>query len=217
MNYLARIEQYHPDIVEDFLQKKTSSAIPKDLQILIVQLSFAVEIWEKQRNVKRAARLLKARIHSAQGITLGLMACQQRINDSKIYFHVDMNVSNKYWLLDAADQFEDLAKAALVLHKVTEAGRFTEKAVEYRLRANAEISLADMAPPMFLLSNKMKLEDLGFEKKQLREIARKDSDGFYIKLITSLPIDRKNKKQLLYDANIEDAKILDEIENDGPE
>lgn len=216
MNYLARIESLHPDIIEHFIETGESRAIPEDLQLIIKQLSWAVEIWETERNITRAAKLLKMRIKAKQGITLGLMACKQRINDSKLYFNVDCTVSNKYWLLDAADKFEDLNKLAIAQDKLREAGIFHEKATEYRIKANAELSLADMQPPIFLISDKMTLEELGFEKKNLKEIARKHSDGFYVELITKLPVDKSDKRRLLYDAGIEDAKIIEETDDNGP-
>lgn len=217
MNYLARIETLHPDIIEHFMEFGVSQAIPEDLQIIIKQLSWGVEIWETERNITRAAKLLKMRVKAKQGITLGLMACKQRINDSKLYFNVDCTVSNKYWLLDAADKFEDLVKLAVSQDKLQEAGRFLEKATENRIKANSELSLADMQPPIFLISDKMTLDELGFEKKNLKEIARKHSDGYYLELITKLPVDKSDKRKLLYDAGIEDAKIIEEIDNDGPE
>jgi len=217
MNYLARIESLHPDIIEHFMETGMSQAIPEDLQLIIKQLSWAVEIWETERNITRAAKMLKMRVKAKQNITLGLMACRQRINDSKLYFNVDCTVSNKYWLLDAADKFEDLTKLAIAQDKLREAGIFHEKAADYRIKANAELSLADMKPPIFLISNKMDLDEIGFEKKNLKEIARKHTDGFYLGLITQLPIDKKDKRQLIYDAGIEDAKIIEEIDNNGPE
>lgn len=217
MNYLARIETLHPDIIEHFMETGVSKAIPEDLQLIIKQLSWAVEIWETERNITRAAKLLKMRIKAKQNITLGLMACRQRINDSKLYFNVDCTVSNKYWLLDAADKFEDLTKLAIAQDKLREAGIFHEKATDYRIKANAELSLADMKPPIFLISDKMSLEELGFEKKNLKEIAKKHTDGFYLELITKLPVDKSDKRRLMYDAGIEDAKIIEEIDNNGPE
>ncbi|MGV8094504.1 MAG: hypothetical protein AB2L24_21835 [Mangrovibacterium sp.] len=216
MNYLERIEALHPDIVESFLETGVSKAIPEDLQILIKQLSWAVEIWETERNITRAAKQLKIRIRMNQGITLGLMACKQRINDSMLYFNINNTVSNKYWYLDAANKFEDLIKLAVLNDKYSEAGRFLEKATEYRVKANIEISLADLPGINFLISDKMTLDEMGFEKKSLKEIARKHNEGFYIKLITGLPIDKSDKQKLLYDAGIEDAQIIEEVDNDGP-
>lgn len=209
MNYLARIETLHPDIIDHYLDTGQSSAIPEDLQRYISQISWSIEIWEHERNITRAARLLKRRVKADHGINLSERACKERVYDSLNYFQVDNNVSNRFWYLDAADKFEDLAKLAIAQDKLTEAGRFKQKAVEYRIAANTEMSMEDFAPPIFLISDKLSLEDLDLEKKNLKEIARKDSDGYYLKLITQLPIEKEKKASLLKDADIEEAQIVE--------
>ena len=109
-----------------------------------------------------------------------------------------------------------MTRLAIAQDKLKDAGTFHEKALEYRVKANAELSQSDMQPPIFLISDKMTLDELGFEKKNLKEIARKHSDGFYIELITKLPVDKSDKRRLLYDAGIEDAQIIEEIDDNGP-
>lgn len=213
MSNLARIEALHPDIIDHFIETGESKALTPEIQVFIKQISWAVEIWEFERNITRAARDLKRRIKASQGIVLSERTCKERIYDSMNYFQVDNNVSSKYWLMDAADKYEDLMILAIDQNKLSEAGRFKEKATEYRLRANAEISMSDFAAPVFLISDKMTLEDLDFEKKSLKEIARKDSDGYYVRLITQLPIENDKKAKLLKDANIEDAQIIDDESN----
>ena len=42
MNYLARIESLHPDIIEHFIENGISKAIPEDLQLIISQLTWSV-------------------------------------------------------------------------------------------------------------------------------------------------------------------------------
>lgn len=210
MSNLARIETLHPDIIDHYLQTGQSEAIPAELQYYISQISWGIEIWETERNITRAARQLRQRIKAGQRIVLSTRACMERIYDAMNYFQVDSNVSNKFWLLDAADKFESLGKLAIAQDKLTEAGRFMKQAVDYRLQANSEMSLADFAPPVFLVSDKLTLEDLDMEKKNLKEIARKDTDGYYVKLITQLPIEDNEKAKLLKDANIEEAQIIED-------
>ena len=67
---------------------------------------------------------------------------------------------------------------------------------------------------LFLISPELTAEELGFSKKNLKEIAAKHNEGFYIKLIDSLPVENKEKKRLLRDADIQDAEIVEEIQND---
>ena len=57
-------------------------------------------------------------------------------------------------------------------------------------------------------------EQLGFSKKNLKEIAAKHNQGFYVTLIDSLPIETKEKRRLLRDADIQEAEIVEEIPND---
>jgi hypothetical protein len=217
MNYLERIETIHPDIINHFLETGVSKAIDDDLKLLIQQLTIAVEIWDKERNITRAARKLKMRIFAEQRITVGLSICKQRIYDALNYFHVDCTVSNKFWLLNTADKLEDYALIAVKLRKPGEAARITKDALELRLRAKAEVSISDMKAPIILISDKMTLDEMGFEKKSLKEIAGKDNDAFYLKLISGLNTNNTNKKKLAYDAGIEDAKIITEFDNNGPE
>ena len=54
------------------------------------------------------------------------------------------------------------------------------------------------------------MQQLGFQKRSLKEIARKSNDGYYIKLIESLPVEEDEKRRLLRDANIEDVEVMDE-------
>ena len=51
---------------------------------------------------------------------------------------------------------------------------------------------------------------MGLETKSLKEIARKHIEGCYIQLIDGLPIDKKEKKRLLRDADIQDAELVNE-------
>ena len=68
---------------------------------------------------------------------------------------------------------------------------------------------------MFLISNEVTAELLGFTKRNLKEIAQKNNNGFYINLIDSLPVEKEEKQRLLRDANIVDAEIIEEIPEDG--
>ena len=62
---------------------------------------------------------------------------------------------------------------------------------------------------MFLISPNLTPEELGFQKKSIKEIARKNNEGFYINLIDSLPIEKEDKKRLLRDADIQEAEIVE--------
>lgn len=65
-----------------------------------------------------------------------------------------------------------------------------------------------------MISPELTPEQLGFSKKNLKEIAAKHNQGFYVTLIDSLPIETKEKRRLLRDADIQEAEIVEEIPND---
>ena len=82
-------------------------------------------------------------------------------------------------------------------------------------RRSSEIAEADRdLGVLFLISPELTPEELGFSKKNLKEIAAKHNQGFYVTLIDSLPIENKEKKRLLRDAYIQDAEIVEELPND---
>ena len=204
---LARVEALHPDIITDFLDRGTSEGIPLELQRFIQQLQWAVEIREveHERNITRAAQKLRTRIMAVQKVRLSIAACKIRISEALNYFSVDLNVPQKIWDLDTADKLEDLAKVSIKAHDFKTAHRLYKDANEYRRRASTVLSDEDFEPHVFLMDPKITGADLGFEEENLKEIAAKCNDGFYVKLITDLPIEKDQKKQLFKDADVQDV------------
>ena len=76
---------------------------------------------------------------------------------------------------------------------------FSDKAVT----ASTPVSRAEVTP-----------EELGFQKKNLKEIAGKYNRGFYISLIDGLPIESSEKKRLLRDADIQEAEIVEDLSDE---
>jgi len=209
MNAIDRLNTLHPDIINNYLEIGESSAIPKDLQHYIMQISWAAEIWQHERNITRAAAKLKQRVFSTQGVRITERNCRERINDALNFFTVDSNVSQDVWDLHTADRLTDYAKAASLKHDFKTAGQLEKDANFYRQRASTTAKTGTKKIT-FLLTKTLKAEDLGFEDKNMKEIARKHNEGFYIKLISDLPIDKSDKKQLFADAELTDYQ---EIEN----
>jgi len=211
---LEKLESIHPDVVFDFLETGSSVAIAKDMQLFIKQVQWAGEVWERERNTTRAARKLKERIFAVQGIRLNIVTCKARVFQAMEYFDVDHNIPQEIWDRDAANKFEDLMKLAIAQDKLDAAGRFLEKANELRRRANSALNINDLQMPQFLITTKISPEDLGYTNKNMLEISKKASEGFYIKMINDFPISKQEKKSLLSDAEIEDVEFED---IDGPE
>lgn len=208
MSNLARLDTLHPDIINDFIEKGESEGIPVELQQFIHQISWASEIHHYERNITRAARKLKHRVLTTQGLRLTDRTCRQRINDALNFFSVDSNVSSAVWDMQTADRLQDYAKLAALKHDAKAAGHLEERANFYRQRASAESQNTGTKTINFLISKDIKAADLGFTDKNLKEIAKKANDGYYIKLINGLPIEKEQKKALFTDAEIVDYEEL---------
>ncbi len=214
MDYLAKIEALHPDIIDNFLQNGTSEAIPIELQQYIMQLQWSIEIKEYESNITRAAKKLRERVWASQKIRLNINTSKARIYNAMAYFDVDDHIPQKIWDRDAANKFESLAKLAIAQDKLNEAGRFIDRANELRRRANTVDIASGQLQVNYLISTDYKIEDGGFERKNLKQIAAKANKGFYIQLINGLPISDEEKQPLYRDADIEEADF-EEINNNG--
>jgi len=214
MTQLERIEQIHPDLISQFFATGECEAIPEELCLFLQQLQWAMEIYEHERNITRAARRLQQRINAQQHVKIEQRTCMARLYEAINYFQVDNNVPIKIWENQYANQFENLAKMCAVAGDYKTQGKCYERALECRRRAS-EITEADRDLGVtFLFTPELTPEQLGFSKKNLKEIAAKHNQGFYVTLIDSLPIETKEKKRLLRDADIQDAEIVEEIQND---
>lgn len=214
MTQLERIEQIHPDLISQFFATGECEAIPQELQLFLQQLQWAMEIYEHERNITRAARKLQQRINAQQHVKIEQRTCMARLYEAINYFQVDNNVPIKIWENQYANQFENLAKMCALAGDYKTQGKCYERALECRRRAS-EITEADRDLAVrFIISPTITPEMLGFEKKSLKEIAGKYNDGFYLQLIKQLPIETKEKKRLLRDADIQDAEVMEELPND---
>lgn len=208
MDAIDKISGFHPDVIDSFLKTGKSVSIPEDLQKIIMQMTWAMEIYEHERNITRAAKKLALKVHMTQGVSLNFQAAKRRIYSALSYFDSDVNISKTIWLRDSANKFEDLAKFAVELNKPAVAERCMSKALEYRLAATEHENNNSLGV-VYILSSELRPEDLGFRSKNKKEIARKSSEGFYLDLINRLDVDKSQRKQL-----IEDCEIIEEIKGD---
>ena len=182
--------------------------------MFLKQLQWAAEIYEYERNITRAARKLRIRINAEQGERIEERTCMSRIYQAINYFNVDCNVPIKVWENNFANKYEDLAKICAVQRDYKSQKACYDAALECRRRAS-EVAEADRGLGVtFILSPEITAEEMGFAKRSLKEIAAKHNRGFYINLIESLPLEKAEKKRLLRDADIEDAEIIQDIDND---
>ena len=191
---IEKLESVHPDLITTFLTTGDGEGIPEDVKTFLKQLQWAAEIYEYERNITRGARQLKQRIAAQQKISLDVRTCMTRINQAISYFNVDCNVSIK------GDY--KMQKACM------------DQALECRRRASEQAEADRDLGVVFLITPEITPEELGFQKKSLKEIAAKHNRGFYISLIDGLPIESSEKKRLLRDADIQEAEIVEEISDE---
>lgn len=211
---IDRLDAIHPDLISAFLTGGKGEGIPVDIQLFLKQLQWAAEIYEYERNITRAARKLRIRINAEQGERIEERTCMSRIYQAINYFNVDCNVPIKVWENNFANKYEDLAKICAVQRDYKSQKACYDAALECRRRAS-EVAEADRGLGVtFILSPEITAEEMGFAKRSLKEIAAKHNRGFYLNLIENLPLEKAEKKRLLRDADIEDAEIIREIDND---
>ena len=210
MTVLERLDKIHPDLISSFLADGKSAGIPADVQLFLKQIQWAAEIFEYEPNITRASKKLRLRINAEQHIALEERTCKERIYQAINYFNVDNTVSEKIWENHYADKFESIAQLCAAKGDLKTMAMCMEKASEHRTRAAQIADAATTIGITFLIDPCVRPEDMGLETKSLKEIARKHNEGFYIQLIDGLPIDKKEKKRLLRDADIQDAELVNE-------
>jgi len=178
------------------------------------QLQFSAEIYEYERNINRAAKQLRLRILTVQGVDVPIRTCKSRIYAALNYFNIDNNVAIRVWKNDFADRYEDLAKMCIAANDYKSAGKWTQEAERCRTEASEASVRESESAPIFLITPEITAKQMGFTKKSLKKIATKHHEGFYYNLIDSLPIDKNEKKRLLSDADIQDVEIIEETLTD---
>lgn len=211
---IDRLDAIHPDLISAFLTGGKGDGIPIDIQIFLKQLQWAAEIYEYERNITRAARKLRLRINAEQGERIEDRTCMSRIYQAINYFNVDCNVPIKVWENNFANKYEDLAKICAVQRDYKSQKACYDAALECRRRASEVAEVDRGLGVTFILSPEITAEEMGFAKRNLKEIAAKHNRGFYINLIENLPLEKAEKKRLLRDADIDDAEIIQEFDND---
>jgi hypothetical protein len=208
--YLERIESLSPEIISDFRKKGKSNAIPAELQEYIRDLEKVIEIRENKKtdNITRLSReLVKCKPHLTE------RTARQRVSDSYNFFFIDDSISAASWDMVYADKMEDLAKLSLAKGNEQAAFKAFEKAYYYRQKAAARKDYGDFKPLIMIISNKINIQDYGFEKKSLHKIASKAEAGAYLKMIQGLPTSKEEKQKMIDDADLGDYVDYEEVDD----
>lgn len=194
---LLQLRKLSIDDIQTFRVNKHSEVIPVDLQQYILQLD-AVARLNHTNNFS-----LKAAVDLLCGEFPGLTpaAAREVYYDALDYFYFDDRLSATTWDAVYAQQMEDLKTLAIAANKLETAYKCLVKAHEYRTMQR-ESTEVDWQPPVFIISIDVKPEDLGFESRRLLDIARRNEDQQFEKMIDALPIPDADKDRLRSDAGI---------------
>ena len=194
---LLQLRNLSIDDIQAFRVNKHSEVIPVNLQQYILQLD-AVARLNHTNNFS-----LKAAVDLLCGEFPGLTpaAAREVYYDALDYFYFDDRLSATTWDAVYAQQMEDLKTLAIAANKLETAYKCLVKAHEYRTMQR-ESTEVDWQPPVFIININVKPEDLGFKSRQLLDIARRNEDQQFEKMIDSLPIPDADKDRLRSDAGI---------------
>lgn len=205
MTRLEELQLLDHKLLQEFLHTGHSMSIPEKLQDYIRKINAVPSIVH--HNGATITRCISALRRQFPDMTYS--QARGIYEDAMNFFYMDNTVTSDAWDNYYADQFDKLARLALGMDKPEAALRAFSKAHELRTRSTDRIKPGDWAPPTFIISDRIKPEQLGYAKQNLYDIARKAESGYYKKLIEGLPITDKEKERLIEEAEVEDSAFED--------
>ncbi len=194
---LARLKALSVDVIREYRERRSSDIIPADLQQYILQLDAVARITHTNNfSVRRAIDQLCREFPE-----LTPSKARTVYYDALDYFHFDDHLSAATWDAVYAEQMEDLKTLAIAANKLETAFKCLCKAHEFRTMQR-ESTEVDWRPPVFLININVKPEDLGFKSQKLLDIARRNEDQQFERMIGGLPIPDSDKDRLRSDAGI---------------
>ena len=192
-----QLQQLPVEAIREFRAKKESALISPELQRFILQLDTVARITHTNNfSVTEAVDALQREFPE-----LSPAAARGIYYDALEYFHFDDNLSCATWDSVYAEQMEGLKTLAIAANKLDVAYKCLVKAHEYRT-TQRESTEVDWRPPVFIININVKPEDLGFKTQKLMDIARRNEDIQFEKMIVGLPISDADKNRLRSDAGI---------------
>lgn len=208
---LERLRQMDSDTVRSFMLTRKGDMIAEDLRDYILQLNSASSIIHYQgaslTRVTRALRQEWPEMTYSEARTVYYDALQ--------FFYIDDNISAEAWDNYYADRMEDIFRLAVKMNRMDIALKASAKAHEYRTRNRDVIKPGDWQPPVFIVSDTIDIEQLGYKKKSVYEVARRNEKRQLGQIIEELPVTDREKTRLRREAGV-DADY-EEVRNDGEE
>lgn len=197
------LEKLHPDIVQHYRRTGKAEGIPEKVKEFIDILDRAAEIFNTEKNIARAARMLQG------DFDIAFQTARQRIYDAINYFHLNNTVKEEAWHNFYADYFENLAKLALAKDDLTEARRNVERAMSARIKAaSIHIDPDQLQPKDQMLTPDITNERLGLPDVNLKKIWN-DTEEF----IDNLNISNEKKEEVKNEAR-ENLGIPEDVDHE---
>ena len=199
MGKLDKLKQIDEQVVQSVIATHKSSAISNEMVTYILQLNAIPGIIHYEgSSVTRVVAALRK-----QFCELSFSQAREIYYDAMNLFYIDDDVSSEAWDNYFAEKLEDLAQLAIVAGDYKTAEKCYSKSHDFKIRSTERIKPEAWHAPVFLINNHLRPEDLGYQKKSVYDIKKKEEDGFYTKQIEALPISKESKLKLFKDAAID--------------
>lgn len=209
-NMLVRLQEVDHNLIEAFIRTKKSETLPEDLQGYIIKINALPSII----HYNGTAMTTVAREIQKQFPGMSFSSARELYYDAMNYFYVDDTITADAWDNYYADQYEKLARIAIAMNKLDTASKCWDKAHALRTQAAARIKPSEWEVPVFIVTSKIRPEDLGLESQKVYDVLRKAEDGYYAKLIEGLHTTQDEKNRMRIDAGIEDVAFKEVKEDE---
>lgn len=208
---LERLKQLDADTVRNFLVTRKSGMIAEDLQKYILYLNSAASIIHFQgASLTRVAKALRV-----EWPELSHAEARSIYYDALQFFYIDENVSAAAWDNYYADRMEDIFRLAVKMDRLDIALKASSKAHEYRTRNRDIVKPDDWQPPVFLVSETVDISKMGYEKKNIYDVVRRNEKRQLAGIIEQLPITERERERLSSEAGVDVE--YEEVKKDGGE
>lgn len=209
MTRLERLRQIDHEAVRNFMLTRKGDMIAEDMRDYILQLNSASSIIHYQgASLTRVTRALR---QEWPGMTYS--EARTVYYDALQFFYIDDNISAEAWDNYYADRMEDIFRLAVKMNRLDIALKASAKAHEYRTRNRDVIKPGDWEAPVFIVSDTIDIEQLGYKKRSVYEVVRRNEQRQIGGIINELPVTDREKTRLRHEAGLD--VDYEEVKEDG--
>lgn len=209
MTRLERLRQIDHEAVRNFMLTRKGDMIAEDMRDYILQLNSASSIIHYQG--ASLTRVTKALRQEWPGMTYS--ESRTVYYDALQFFYIDDNISAEAWDNYYADRMEDIFRLAVKMNRLDIALKASAKAHEYRTRNRDVIKPGDWEAPVFIVSDTIDIEQLGYKKRSVYEVVRRNEQRQIGGIINELPVTDREKTRLRHEAGLD--VDYEEVKEDG--